>query len=88
MYSSRGLNKVCKSLGHFIISGTGKDGLLLRLILCFRRRLTSTVSKKYFFTSSDMTVIEITAWLASAYEFYARVVKVHNKNRTNEPTMQ
>ena len=44
--------------------------------------------------------IEITAWLASAYDFYARVLKartsefsnlsqqVHNKNRTNEPTMQ
>ena len=30
--------------------------------------------------------IEITAWLASAYDFNAQ--QVHNKNRTNEPTMQ
>ena len=46
----------------------------------------------------SLSYIEITAWLASAYDFYARVVKRvvfsnlsqqgHNKNRPNVPTMQ
>jgi hypothetical protein len=54
MYRWRGSNKACRSLGHLIFSWTGTDDLRFTLIPFFRIHLTSIISKKCFFTSSDI----------------------------------